>query len=264
MQVLRRGSRGEDVARWQHFLLGQDFDEVFHRVEADGIFGEITEKATKAFQQHYGMKPDGIVGNRTVGKAMEYGFQLLDDPADDEAGPNWPPRPKDLQPLVSNDERMQLFGRFQFVPDPDNPAAIKITDNWESSNIVKVNLPQLVGISNAPQGGVARFHNKVADRVVALFNAWQEAGLMGRVLTWQGSYVPRYVRGSRTNLSNHSFGSAFDINFKWNRLGIQPALKGAEGSVRELVSLANQHSFYWGGHYASRLDGMHFEFAKKV
>lgn len=266
MQVLRKGSRGDEVVRWQVFLCGLDFDPVFGTVEADGNFGDITDRATKAFQKHSGLKPDGVVGNRTYAKAMEQGLDLVTDPAEDEDGPNWPARPKNLQPLVSNDERMALFGRFQYesAPRADNPEAIKITDGWESTNIVRLQLPQLVGVENAPRDGSVRFHTKVADHVVALFKAWHEAGLMPRVLTWAGSYVPRYVRGSRTTLSNHAFGSAFDINVKWNRLGVQPALKGAEGCVRELVALANQHSFYWGGHYPHRVDGMHFEFAKKV
>jgi hypothetical protein len=266
MQVLRKGSRGADVERWQHFLRGLDFDDVFLLVQADGAFGDITEKATKAFQRRHGMQPDGVVGNRTYGKAMELGLDLIDDPDEAETGPNWPAPPTHLQPLESNDERMKMFGSFEFVPDPQpsNAEAIKITDGWERENIVRIEIPQLKGVANAPQNRTVRFHANVADQVVALFKAWHEEGLVPRVLTWGGAYVSRYVRGSRTTLSNHAFGSAFDINVAWNRLGVRPALKGREGSVRELVSLANQHGFYWGGHYKSRPDGMHFELARKL
>ena len=59
----------------------------------------------------------------------------------------------------------------------------------------------------------------------------------------------------------YAFGSAFDINTKWNKLGRVPALAGEEGSVRELVSIANEHGFFWGGHFNGRPDGMHFEVA---
>jgi hypothetical protein len=69
------------------------------------------------------------------------------------------------------------------------------------------------------------------------------------------------VRGSKTVLSNHAFGTAFDINVNWNRLGTIPALVGQKGSVRELVQIANNNGFYWGGHF-TRKDGMHFEIAK--
>jgi len=41
-----------------------------------------------------------------------------------------------------------------------------------------------------------------------------------------------------------------------------PALVGQKGSVRELVPIANENGFFWGGHFNDRLDGMHFEIAK--
>ena len=46
-------------------------------------------------------------------------------------------------------------------------------------------------------------------------------------------------------LSNHSFGSAFDINFVDNMLGTEPAISGQRGSVRELVSAANSLGIFW-------------------
>jgi hypothetical protein len=41
-----------------------------------------------------------------------------------------------------------------------------------------------------------------------------------------------------------------------------PALVGQRGSLRELVPAANRLGFFWGGHYANRKDGMHFEVSK--
>ena len=96
--------------------------------------------------------------------------------------------------------------------------------------------------------------------MVQLWKDWEAADLLHLVLTWEGSFVPRFVRGSRTTLSNHAFGSAFDINAPWNGLGIVPPLVGQKGSVRELVLLAHKYGFYWGGHF-NRKDGMHFEVA---
>ena len=54
-------------------------------------------------------------------------------------------------------------------------------------------------------------------------------------------------------------GTAFDINVAWNGLGVQPALLGQKGSVRELVEIAFEHGFIWGGWFTNRPDGMHFE-----
>ncbi|MCF6210219.1 MAG: M15 family metallopeptidase [Gammaproteobacteria bacterium] len=58
-------------------------------------------------------------------------------------------------------------------------------------------------------------------------------------------------------------GSAFDINYQWNRLGAIPALEGQKGSVREFAGIANEHGFFWGGHSQGRPDGMqHCELAQ--
>jgi hypothetical protein len=135
--------------------------------------------------------------------------------------------------------------------------------NWTKQNIVTVNIPQLKGIKGAPTSSNIQFHRLAAQQVQAMFGAWEGAGLLDRILSclsWGGSYVPRLVRGG-ASLSNHAFGTAFDINVSCNRLGVQPALAGEEGSVRKLVPIANEHGFFWGGHYAKRTDGMHFEVA---
>jgi len=72
------------------------------------------------------------------------------------------------------------------------------------------------------------------------------------------------VRGSRKTLSNHAYGTAFDINAGWNPMGRTPPVVKKEGSVRRLVETANVYGFYWGGHYPNRPDGMHFEAAKII
>ena len=184
--------------------------------------------------------------------------------------PNWPPAPANLQPLAFNDKK-QLFGMFAYeaAPTADNAEAIRITDNWPASNIQWVDLPQLNGklIGNKPisKGGM-QFHAKGAKQLKAMWAEWETAGLLDRVLSFSGSYVPRYIRGTKpenrsdARLSNHSWGTAFDINAEWNARGSQPALKGAKGCVRELVEIANKHGFYWGGHFKGEsIDGMHFE-----
>jgi D-alanyl-D-alanine carboxypeptidase len=77
-------------------------------------------------------------------------------------------------------------------------------------------------------------------------------GLLDRILSFGGGFEPRFVRGSTTTLSNHSFGSAFDINVAWNERGHRPALVGEKGSVRELVPITHKWGFWWGGHFISR------------
>ncbi|MCL2367979.1 MAG: peptidoglycan-binding protein, partial [Oscillospiraceae bacterium] len=67
--LLRIGSRGDEVRQVQTWL-----NNVRPRVPAqpqltvDGIFGPITQSAVIAFQRHFGLNPDGIVGPITWGE----------------------------------------------------------------------------------------------------------------------------------------------------------------------------------------------------
>lgn len=255
LKLIRINSKGPLVTNWQFFLIGQG---LFEGV-ADGLFDEEVKDATIEFQKRHGLQPDGIVGNKTFGQAMMLGFAGAVDTRTDKSGPDWPPRPN-FKPIVGNAERQKVFGKFEFIPAPlpNNPENIRIIDDWESKNIVTVSIPQLTPIKGS---GKVRFHKLGATQLIKLWADWENAGLMPLVLTWAGSFVPRFVRGSRTNLSNHSFGSAFDINVAWNLLGAVPALVGQKGCVRELVPIAHENGFYWGGHF-TRLDGMHFEIAR--
>jgi hypothetical protein len=254
-RILKQGSSGEDVRTWQNFLVGQDLLEG----EVDGVFGPKTVEATKAFQTKNSLDDDGQVGPKTFGTAVAQGLPAMEDD-NDENGPNWP------QPTLSPVFGSKLVGSFKYeaAPTSGNPEGIKFTDNWPSNNIIQVEIPQLKGIEGAPSNGKISFHKLGATQLKNLWQAWEDEGLIHLVKSWAGSWNPRFVRGSRTYLSNHAYGTAFDINAPWNWLGQVPALKGKEGSVRELVPLANQHGFYWGGFFDSRKDGMHFELAKII
>lgn len=258
LRALRLGSQGPLVKAWQSFLQGQHFDPG----GLDGDFGDKTQAATSAFQAANGLTSDGVAGRETMVRAMQLGFELIEEPAADMTGSNFPPRP-DFPPLENTAARQAVFGAFNFVsePRPDNRENIRILGTWARDNIVSVPIPQLrkaLG-SNAPAS--MQFHRLAAAQLKALWEEWESANLLDRILSYDGSFVARFIRGSTTQLSNHAFGSAFDINAGENPLGARPALVGTRGSVRELVPIANRHGFYWGGHFGSRPDGMHFEIA---
>jgi len=191
-------------------------------------------------------------------------------PPGDRTSPQWPP-PPDFKPLVTAAQRQALFGAYEFVPDPSRDKdGIRILGSWEQENIVTVQIPQLIGrnIRGAPANGAIRWHRLAVNQLLRLWKAWEEAGLLDRVIIWNGSYSPRFIRGRKDDtadsLSNHAFGTAFDINYdpatNLNGLNAVPALVGQPGSVRELAAIARHFGFYWGGHFP-RLDGMHFEVA---
>lgn len=262
MQTIRRGARNPValVKTWQEFLRGLDL----YLGEVDGKFGPLCEAATERYQELKRLRPvDGIVGNGTWGQAMVDGLEMVESTTKGIESPNWPPTPDDLKP-ASLALRHKLYGKFSYKPAPHkhNPEAIRITDGWQKDNIVRFVVPELKGVRGASKSGTVYWHKAAKAQLQALFKVWARAGLLHLVKGWAGSFVPRFVRGSRSSLSNHAWGTAFDINVPWNGLGRRPALVGEQGEVRSLVKLANLLGFWWGGHYARRKDGMHFECAK--
>jgi hypothetical protein len=72
-------------------------------------------------------------------------------------------------------------------------------------------------------------------------------------------YCFRQVRGSTTNLSNHSSGTAIDLNatkHPLGKVGTFPIEK-----VPMIRALAKKYGLIWGGDYRNRKDEMHFEIA---
>jgi len=61
MPRVLRGSRGDAVMLMQQRLISAGFDSL----EADGIFGQLTEKAVVEYQRQKGLDPDGICGQKT-------------------------------------------------------------------------------------------------------------------------------------------------------------------------------------------------------
>lgn len=95
----------------------------------------------------------------------------------------------------------------------------------------------------------------------------KERGLSDQIITWDGCYNRRVIRGyekkyeqvKKTSpidamkyLSVHSWGCAFDINAAWNRLGAESTLS------KEMVQTGKDAGLTWGGNF-KRIDPMHFE-----
>lgn len=253
MRILRPEMSGSDVIAWQHFLIGATNSHLI----ATGQFDVPTLELTKKFQLMCGLDSDGVVGPMTFAKAQLNGYNQFVDESDDKFSKNWPKKPDNVKSL-SPQERAALFGTFSYSVN-DN-GSINIDPRWIANNIISVQIPQLASI----QGGTVMFHRLVEHQLIKFFQDIEDANLLDRIKTWGGSWVPRLVRGSSVNVSNHAWGTAFDINVQWNMLGAQPALFGKNGCVRELVEIGINNGFYWGGYFPTRLDGMHFEIFKVI
>lgn len=166
------------------------------------------------------------------------------------------PKYPDFTPIVGDEAKFDAFGRFDYKVLKGGD--IDIQGNWVEENIITAEIPQLIGVKGAPHDGIITVHRLAEAPLKGAFAEIEAAELLDLVLTWDGMFYPRLIRGG-THLSNHSFGTAFDINAVWNPLGGKPAL--LKGTVLPLVSIFNKWGFFWGGHFKNRLDGMHVELA---
>lgn len=269
--VLGVGAYGNDVRRLQDYLNR----ELSSSLVLDGSFGGATKAEVLRFRTRFGLPAAPVFDDQCFAISGPRGFAppaFSTDPA--KAGINWPKKPTGL--TSPDGATMQAkCGTISFVhtPKPGNPEHITVTNNFEATHIVTVDVPQLrdcvvpTGSGVVKTDGRIRFHKKHKDRLKKLFDDWEAAGLLDRILTFDGSFNLRLKRGATTatvaNLSNHAWGTAFDINAHWNMRKTIPALMGDRGCVRDMVALGHANGFYWGGHFGIR-DGMHFEVAKEM
>lgn len=274
LPVLRHGDHGDWVWWLQTFLLGRGH----YKGAVDGDFGPKTERAVRAFQRENLLQVDGIVGNETWGTAMALGFEAAKSPSWDRArrnSPLWPPKPNSfgkgsLRPY-KDFERHKAFGYIEYEPAPTarNPERIRITNGWQREHLTRVVIPQFKALAEPgngfPKSGRVFLHKAAVEPFSAWLQEIEDQGLLSLLRTFAGSWSARFIRGSRSTLSNHSWGTAMDLNaYPWNALGARPALAGEPGSVRELAALGPKYGIYWGGWYSGRPDGMHFELGRKA
>jgi peptidoglycan hydrolase-like protein with peptidoglycan-binding domain len=69
-RVLKPGDKGEDVRKWQLFLIHR----MFMQEPAYGNFAERTTQGTKRFQKQHGLKQTGLFDAATEKKARSLGF----------------------------------------------------------------------------------------------------------------------------------------------------------------------------------------------
>jgi intein/homing endonuclease len=226
-KLIQKGEKNDYVGNWQLFLRGEGI--YFGLVDND--FGNGTHEATIKFQQKYKLEADGKVGEATYKKAIELGFVYEEDDNDEnKKSLLFPPKP-DFNPIVGNATREKIFGKIQFIPTPSasNPEGIKIVNDFESKNIVRVNLPAL---SKATGGKFTamRWHKSTEHQLAKFFEKLEKENLHTRILSFAGSFYPRFIRGSKTQLSNHCLTAKQDV---WTTEGVANIgdLKGFNGKV---------------------------------
>jgi hypothetical protein len=71
-----------------------------------------------------------------------------------------------------------------------------------------------------------------------------------------GMFCARFVRGSTTSISNHSWGTAIDLNLN-GQLDLRGNNKVQKG-LAQIAPIFNRHQWYWGAGFPKE-DAMHFE-----
>lgn len=148
------------------------------------------------------------------------------------------PKVADRPRQLTYEERCDRFP-LDFTVDAEGK--VHVPQSWRSAN-----LRQLI----IPGGKVAWVHK----HAINVFDAWLEH--MGYreadkdILTFDGAFVARLKRGvdqpkDRASkaawgklLSNHSRGTAIDLNARWNPMGKPGAAAGTEGSLHRVIECA--------------------------
>jgi hypothetical protein len=121
--------------------------------------------------------------------------------------------------------------------------------------------PNEIGVKSYPVKGTKiklRCAEKCAPLLVGFaeeFHALIEPIDEGGLDDW--GYCFRNVRGSTDKLSNHSSGTAIDLNASRHALGKVGTFPNEK--VPMIRALAKKYGLRWGGDYKSRADEMHFE-----
>ena len=89
------------------------------------------------------------------------------------------------------------------------------------------------------------------------FNELVEPIDQGQLDDW--GYAFRMTRGSDRVLSNHSSGTAIDLNATKHPLGKSNTFNKDQRNIINL--LITKYGLAWGGNYKKRKDDMHFEIA---
>jgi hypothetical protein len=144
-------------------------------------------------------------------------------------------------------ERAARFTLDFTVAVVDGKPTVKVPQTWEGLNLTRLG-PYVLqsGRKISP-----RVNLSAAPVLSAFLHAvFVTHGIGVDVLSYDGGYYPRLKRGVATPLpgatkeawgkllSNHSRGTAIDLNAKWNPMGKAGAAAGAEGSLHRIIEIA--------------------------
>jgi flagellum-specific peptidoglycan hydrolase FlgJ len=156
------------------------------------------------------------------------------------------------------------FGSFYYrdLEDPPNAklwqkGLIEVDPNWKKENIVKMTLPENIqkkfGITSL------NVNKKVLKNWEQVFNTISEDPELLKLISSldAGTFWPRHIRNDvNKGISNHSWGTAIDINASTHDCKIDPKKTPNDPNLILWEKVFKPAGFSWGNDYS---DSMHFE-----
>ncbi len=157
-------------------------------------------------------------------------------------------------PLVS--KANGSYGQFHYRNT--SGGRIEIDPQWIKANIVTITLP---GLNRSVQ-----VHRTAADNFIKAFTLIKNGtavvngrtvSLLSLIKTMDGTWVPRHVNWNPSRgLSNHSWGTAIDINAANHFRYVNPSTEPTDPNLILWEKAFKPAGFSWGNSYA---DAMHYE-----
>ena len=243
-QNLKLGSQGSAVLQLQNNLTALGFSTY----GVDGTFGANTYNAVVRFQRAKGLRADGVVGSNTQATITA----ALKVPS---SGGN----PTDTQKYPRLSKVNGIFGQFRYREL--SGGSIEVDPNWIDQNIITITLPGLnrsVQVNQKAAPYFIRAFTYIKDGT-AMVNG-KQVPLLSLINTMDGTWVTRHINWNPANgLSNHSWGTAIDINAANHFKYVMPAQELNDPNLILWKQAFQPAGFSWGNSYS---DSMHYEILK--
>jgi len=163
-----------------------------------------------------------------------------------------------LRDMTEAEKYKRLFARY------GNP--VQYTKAFEAQWMERWPVPMWVDTHIPALPNKMYINKDIIDVFDKTMNALIETGLYKEINTYDGCFNPRYIRGSKTKLSIHSWGLAIDFNAGHNPLGHTREMaeaKGLEPFTIDFINVFRNLGWTCGADF-KRSDLMHFEYTKHL
>lgn len=242
-------NRVNDVRVVQQLLRSRGF----HIGQVDGLCGDRTRSAIRIFQGGFLQAPDGRVdpGGTTWRHLQAPGAAPAREGGSLTRLVACPPRNTINNGLVAagNSYMTQRLGqpRSSYAADCQPVTEPRLRRNMVTSAVGPLRVTGLTPAVQSLRAVVEEIRVRQPDVYAGLGTA--------------GMLCCRFVRGSTTSISNHSWGTAIDI--KINGV-LDPYRDGmVQYGLTLIAPIFNRFGWYWGAAF-SREDGMHFEASRAL